>query len=40
MNLSKADLALFQKNAVEISWAEKATKEKLLKEIDEYVAAN
>jgi adenine deaminase len=40
MNLSKEDLALFEKNAVDISWAEKATKEKLMKEIDEYVAAN
>jgi adenine deaminase len=40
MNLSKEDLVLFQKNAVEISWADKGTKEKLLKEIDEYVATH
>jgi adenine deaminase len=40
MNLSKHQLALFQKNAVEICWADKQTKESLMKEIDTYLQNN
>jgi len=40
MDLSKQDLAQFEGNAVKICWADKTTKERLMKEIDEYFAAN
>src|ERR1700737_2619869 len=38
MNLSKSQLAMFQKNAVDICWADKGAKEKLMAEIDTYLA--
>ena len=40
MNLSKEDIAQFEKNAIQICWADKTTKEKLMKEVDEYFAAH
>jgi adenine deaminase len=40
MNLSKEQVAQFQKNAVEICWADKSTKESLMKEIDKYLQEN
>ena len=40
MNLSKEQLAQFEKNAVEICWADDATKEKLMKEIEMYLQNN
>lgn len=40
MNLSKEQLAQFEKNAVEICWADNSTKEKLMGEIDAYLRQN
>ena len=40
MNLSKEQLAEFEKNAVEICWADTSTKEKLIKEIEMYLQQN
>jgi len=36
MNLSREQLVLFQKNAVEICWADKTMKERLKDELDRY----
>lgn len=40
MNLSKEQLVQFEKNAVEICWADNSTKEKLMKEIETYLQEN
>ena len=40
MNLSKAQLALLQKNAVEICWATESTKRDLISDIDRYLERN
>ena len=40
MELSREQLCLFQKNAVDICWADKPTKDKLMKEIEEYLTSN
>ena len=40
MGLSKEEVVLFQKNAVEICWADDVTKKKLMDEIDAYLKEN